>query len=353
MVPDGPARLAALLAAGQRLADPADPLGQEARARLSTSTGLSRENVSLCLERHLEAAAADSLLHALGPLHRATHVHVVLSANVFVGALRALVLAALVAEHVTALPSRREPVFVELLLRGVGEIAGSEAFFSVASSLEAAKGDHVHVYGRDESIAAIARSLPGGTWLWPHGTGAGIVVARDGNAIDPESVADDVVPFDQRGCLSPRVVLVGAGGRELSRALAESLARRLRAVPLGETHPADRHAAAAYRQTMSAVGEAFGGLGALVGYDPAPRDLLFPAPARTVHVVETRDPWPLIAPFSARITCVAGDDDETAARLPAARRSAVGQMQRPILDGPVDLRTPNPVPIESARGMTK
>ena len=63
-------------------------------ARLVSTTGLSEAGVRLGLADHLEVSATDADLELLlGTVTRASRVHVILSANVFVGALRALVLA--------------------------------------------------------------------------------------------------------------------------------------------------------------------------------------------------------------------------------------------------------------------
>jgi hypothetical protein len=349
-IASGRERVAALLRAAARLRDPDDALGQEARRNLPAATGLSAENVDRALRHHLESEAKESLFsYALPDDARAARAHLVLSANVFVGVLRALCLAALRGDTVIVLPSRREPLSVALLRR-----AGSNlSFVQIASTLETSARDEVHVYGRDETIATIAATLPAGAWLWGHGAGLGLVAARDGRNIDVEALADDVVVFDQRGCLSPRVVVVREGGEALGERLAHALAARRRSLPLGAISDEERAAAARYVATQNAVGQIYGELGALVGVVIEPRALLAPAVPRLVHVIETTVPAALLVPLEPAITCVAGDDEAVTALFPRSRRSVVGQMQRPPLDGPVDLRVPRPVPIEATSRMTK
>src|SRR5947208_1856994 len=83
-------------------------------APLAASTGLSREGVELALARHVETSATDEdIASLLAYAGRTSHVHVVLSANVFVAAVRALAIAIAAGERVTVKPSRREPVFAE------------------------------------------------------------------------------------------------------------------------------------------------------------------------------------------------------------------------------------------------
>src|SRR6185295_2592495 len=59
------ARVRRVVAAGRRIADPGDPLGQEARRELLGSSGLSPEGVALALTEHLETDPAPEHLDAL------------------------------------------------------------------------------------------------------------------------------------------------------------------------------------------------------------------------------------------------------------------------------------------------
>lgn len=347
-------RVEALLAAACALGDESTEIGARGRPTLVETTGLSPEGVDLALRHHLERVATPSLfeLEAVRAARTdaAPTAHVVLSANVFVGAFRALVLASLVAHRVVALPSRREPATVALLLAAGGD---SLPWLTLGESLRPAPRDEVHVYGRDETIASITASLPDNVKMWGHGAGVGVVAVADGNDIDPVALADDVVVFDQRGCLSPRVVLVRKNGEALASKLAAVLERRLVEIPLGRVATTERAVAAAYQTTLAATGEVYGSFGALVGFVESPRALLFPSVPRLVHVVQAADPVALLAPFASFLTSVAGSDAAVLELVPGARRSSVGQQQRPPLDGPVDLRTPRAVPVELLRQMTR
>jgi hypothetical protein len=80
-----------------------------------------------------------------------------------------------------------------------------------------------------------------------------------------------------------------------------------------------------------------------VGIAPAGAPMI-PCPAyRHVHVASCpteQGALGLLDPLRSSITAVGSDDEDAARRLapPWARRSVLGRMQRPPLDGPVDLR---------------
>ncbi|HMJ11995.1 MAG TPA: proline dehydrogenase, partial [Polyangiaceae bacterium] len=76
------------------IADPAHPLGIRARAELPSATSLSPENVELCLRECLETSPSEAeLMQLLKSTPLAPAAHVLLSANVFVGAHRAIAVA--------------------------------------------------------------------------------------------------------------------------------------------------------------------------------------------------------------------------------------------------------------------
>ena len=346
-------RVRRVVAIGARVADGGDELGREARAGLATCSGLSREGVELALTEHLEIEPRPEELDALvASMDPAPRCHVVLAANVCVAALRAIACAVAASPIVFVRPSRRDPALASILAR---ELSRDDAFAHAGGSIarvaqiDAAPGDDVHVYGSDESIATISASLPPGVVVRGHGSGLGIAAVEAAIDVDAaaEAIARDVIAFDQRGCLSPRAALVEGGG-DRARSLAASLDRALasfgRRVPRG---PIDAETAAEvtrYRRTMEAVGACHAGDEHAVGVDFEPRALILPPPARVVHVacatVETAPA--LLAPWADALTCVGGDDGPLARSIqaiaPLARRARLGFMQRPPLDGPVDLR---------------
>ncbi|HSN97733.1 MAG TPA: acyl-CoA reductase [Candidatus Nanopelagicales bacterium] len=347
------ARVERVIAAGLRIADPRDPLGEEARRRLPEASGLSPEGVALALGEHLEVSPSDEEIRALlAGAGQARRCQVVLSANVCTAALRAIAVAAATAPEVRVRPSRRDPVVAELLLRALAEDGAGAGRFALAADVElpGAPGDELHVYGSDATVAALAARAAAGELVRGHGTGIGVAVIGEGADVADaaRALAADVVPFDQRGCLSPRVALVeGPPGRAeaLAMALHRELGRAAERTPRGPLDDAARAEIAMYRATLEAIGAFWEGPGHGVGLDPEPRALALPPAARIAHVAAATaasldgliGPW---AGVIAALGDVGGGGLIEAARrsLPRARRAPLGRMQRPPLDGPVDLR---------------
>jgi Acyl-CoA reductase (LuxC) len=348
------ARVRCVVAAGRRVADPADPVGREARAALAGSSGLSPEGVELALTLHLETHPApehlDALLAAAG---LAPRCHVVLAANVCTAALRALAVAAAVAPAIAVRPSRRDPGLAVILAR---TLSGDPAFVAAGGAvtcvdaLAPTPGDEVHAYGSDATIREISASAAPGVVVRSHGTGLGVAVVGAGDPIEAAAlaVARDVVPFDQRGCLSPRAVLVegdAARAGRFAHALHEALSALSARVPRGPLDAEARAEIALYRASMQAAGDLWEGRDHAVGLDPLPRALLLPPPARVVHVVPAvaAAARALLVPWADHLTSIGNDDDGAVAAAarslaPRARRARLGEMQHPPLDGPVDLR---------------
>jgi hypothetical protein len=351
---DASARVARVVAAGRRVADPADPLGRAARALLATTSGLSPEGIALALTEHLETPPTEAELGALiASTGRAPRCHVILSANVCTAALRAIALAAATSPEIHVRPSRRDPVMAELLVEA---LHADDAFTAQGGSIlctpniAPAPRDELHVYGSDASIEAILATIPPGVVVRAHGTGLGIAVV--GASVDlvhaASGIARDVVPFDQRGCLSPRVVLV-EGGADRAEALGAALDEALRhlgeRVPRGSLDEAMRRDVAMYRATIEALGTLHEGPMHVVGVDPSPRALPLPPAARVVHVAaaDPADAARLLGPWADFVTTVGASEDSPLVRavlacVPFARRAELGWMQRPPLDGPVDRR---------------
>jgi hypothetical protein len=336
-------RVQRAVALGARLADRDDPLGIEARRDLELTSGLSREGVELALTEHLETTiAADDLGSLLAAVEVASRCHVIASANVCTAALRAIALALAAAPVVTIRPSRREPGLAPILARELG--------ITITHGFDWAPGDAVHAYGSDGTIASVRASAAPGVLVQGHGTGLGIAIVSSGVDLDEaaRALAADVIPFDQRGCLSPRFALV-EGDADRAAAFAAALHAALSDlgahVPRGALDEATRAAVALYSAAIDAVGERFAGPDHLVGLDPSPRALPLPPAARVVHVVPAGaiDAARLLGPWARFITTVGeagpGALREAAFALaPGARSAKLGRMQRPPLDGPVDRR---------------
>lgn len=303
---------------------------------LVRSTGLSPAGVELALTRHLEVDATDEDLESLAARANPTsRVAVILSANVFVGALRAIALARAAAERVTVRPSRRDPTFARALVEAARDPA---IVVDEALEIENIDEGEIHVYGHDATIADIrARAR---VRVRGHGFGLGVAWVAQGGA---RELAADVIAFDQRGCLSPRFVLVEASADTFAEALHAELEERAREVPRGPLPSDVRAASDRYVATMTYASRVLVGSQHVIGIAP-PGAPLVPVPAyRHVHVVpctSESDARSFLAPIERAVIAIGSDDEAAARRLaPAwARISALGQMQRPRLDGPVDLR---------------
>lgn len=339
------ARLDGLLRSARSLADPKSERGASARARLTASSGLSPEGVDFaianCLEIDPDEREIERLIRSTPTANAA---HVLLSANVFVAAHRAIAIGLAASETVHVRPSRREPEMAELLL------GGAPGSFRIVSELTPRAGDRLWAYGSDETLSEVATTLPPGVAFHGHGTGFGVAVVDDsvgesGCSDLVARLAQDIVLFDQRGCLSPRVLLVGAGSgvaRDLARALAKELERLEGKVPRGQLDPAEAAAITSFRDTTSFLGEVYpAGLG-FVSCGSDERWLLPPS-GRNLHVIPTGDPRPQLAALRPMITSCAfagraAFGASLRSSLPGARLCEFGKMQRPPFDGPVDLR---------------
>ncbi|HEY2509734.1 MAG TPA: acyl-CoA reductase, partial [Polyangiaceae bacterium] len=180
-----------------------------------------------------------------------------------------------------------------------------------------------------------------------HGAGMGAALVGPGANLEEaaRALADDVVAFDQRGCLSPRVALVE--GEERAKAFAGTLHEALEAlerkVPRGRLRDDERADASRYAATLEFAGEIFRGPTHLVGLVSLGAPLTVPPPGRHLHVAAVRsldDAGALLAEIAPVLVALGTDDPERASRIaPAhARLSPLGRMQRPPLDGPVDRR---------------
>jgi hypothetical protein len=335
-------RVTALLVAARRLADPADELGRSARNALVMSTRLSLAGVEWALRECLELSPSEpELMALLGSVRPAPAAHVLLPANVFVAAHRAIALALAQSAVVKVRASRREPHFARLLA------AAMPGAFELVEELEPRPGDSVWAYGSDETLSALWQKLPSGVVLHAGGPGYGVAVVDDEHA-DLEAaraLARDVLAFDQRGCLSPRVACFVGGlsrARAFAAALAAELAHFAQRVPLGALSLDEAAEATRFRDTLSYAGRLFpAGPGSVAVID----DHFVLAPAgRHLTLVVTRDPLARLAPVAPEVTALGLATapplaDALRRALPKARSSALGRMQCPAFDGPADLRT--------------
>ncbi len=339
-------RVRAVIAAAERVArDPAIV------APLVAATGLSREGVELALTKHLETRATDAEIASLvayarraAPEHggNAESVHVILSSNVFVAPLRAIAIALAASDRVTVKPSRREPVFATALVEALADprvvLAPDLDVASVASG-------EIHVYGRDETISEVRRAAGPRVIVRGHGAGMGVALVTGDLARAADALADDVIAFDQRGCLSPRVAFVVADrdAAAFGRALFDALEARGRDVPRGSLDASESEEAARWTSTVAYAGTLHRGASCAVGVLEVGATIIPPSGRHVlVRPLATLGDFARELGDDARFVTAIGSDltlGELRAISPKhARLSALGAMQRPPLDGPVDLR---------------
>ena len=342
-------RLERFLRSARALCDVTHPLYKAARIQLPTATGLSSENVAWALDFALEVRPSDWDLNLLCErTPQCERAHVLLSANVFVAALRAVAIAIAAAPEVHVRPSRREPLMLDFLARA------APGQFQLDRELRPEPGDHVWLYGSDETLLQMKRTLAPNVVIHEHGSGYGIVIVHDDELCASASrqkvaraIVEDVVPFDQRGCLSPRVVLVEQDrriARSLWQALAAELIIRESEIPLGELNDDERAEIVRYGDTLCVAGEVLGAGCGLVSFEAQSLPWILPPIGRVLHVRTTSNAIEDAKHQAAALTTIGlvttGDDRARRVQqaFPHARIAKLGFMQRPKLDGPVDLR---------------
>lgn len=335
---------AARLARVERLVQAARSLVSDGtlRRRLLETTSLSPQNIELGLTACLETEpAAEHLAQLLASTPQAPSAHVLLSGNVFVAALRAIAIGVASSASVKVRASRRDPALAEALH------ASNPQLFELVPQLEPAPGDHFWSYGSDETLVEVRSALPPGVWFHAHGSGFGAAIVAEPSAFSrarARSLALDTALFDQHGCLSPRLVCVLGDlerAREVAQALAQALLELESSLPPGRRSPEEE---AELRRSRDAAAYAFELFAAGSGWVTVSDQLALPPPNRTLHVIATTDPIGTLRPYSAHLTNIGQDTSArrgtTLDAFPGARVTALGDMQRPPLDGPVDRRHP-------------
>lgn len=341
-------RVNALIAGAKCLADPRHSLGQQARRELPGVTGLSAQGVQRALEQCLEIAPSDAEVAALiASSGQANRAQVLLSANVFTAAHRAIAIGLAASDRVLVRASRRSPLFAQLLNEA------APGLFTVVSDLRPEPGDTVWAYGSDQTLSEITAQLPQGVQLHAQGSGFGVVAVREEDFSDADwpafadAVALDTALFDQRGCLSPRLILAqgsAAFSQRLHSELLQALARIAIEIPRGRLLPEEQADLTWYRECVRSLGDWQAGDGGAVALIEAKIEPV-PPPGRALQICRVADLVATLKELTPQLTCVAhpanAPDPWKSALLhavPHARHCPVGQMQRPPFDGPVDLR---------------
>lgn len=328
---------------------------------LAGSSGLRVSNVRWGVETTLESVTADALAsivhHArlAGPARttmRPRGVHaVILAGNVFTASLRALYVPLCLGNPVIAKASPRSDLFAHLVARALSETdpifrdAAAVVTFSsdevALTDLLLSRAHTVAAYGSDETIRAIQMRLGSGTRLLPHGHGLGLAyIEGEGTDADAEAFAEDVIAYDQRGCLSPHALLTTGDAHAFAERLRKALSGASFRRPRGSLPVEVGAAQVQWRGVAQARGDLFEGLDFAVSVEGAGRPRLSPG-YRNVSITTVADRAEFVriaSSFGAHLKAVGvGGIEPQALALPPGsvpRISKLGAMQRPPIDAP-------------------
>lgn len=324
---------------------------------IALESGLSRDGVVLALRRCLEVDRAPAELSRflenprLVAIGERSTVGVVLSSTVAIAAFRAVAWALAQSPRVIVRPSRGCRALVSAIVEatpGIVDLAAPsddpEADLrSLVASLPPRAA--LHVYGGSEAMAATRQATEKRNDLHVelHGPGFGVVVARSADVVEKAAaIALDVAAFDQRGCLSPRLALVVGEGSTSAAALHEALGLLDAGVcPRGELDERERVAARLACEAARFQGRALEGAGhAVLDLGHAPGAPIGPIgrilPIVAIHDVD--EAIDRLRPFASQLTQIATIDAWRDRLSTIASTCALGAMQTPPFDGPVDRR---------------
>jgi len=356
-----PRRARAIAGACAQLADSGSAAGSALRAALLQSSGLGAENIEWCLGSTLTIFEEQGLL-SLAASRTADvargdgHVALVLAGNVFSAAARPMLLALLAGRAVLAKVSSRDDALPRALAQALGE---QEPAVGAAVGLMHFGRDDAQalpllwrgarllaVYGSDATVEALEASCPADLALRAHGHGFGVAAVGGEVLASPTAARDqaaalalDAAAYDQRGCLSPQLVLVEPGAavspERFAQLLAEALAELDATMPRGALPPQLAAQSVQFCGVAAARGRLWRGAGYAVSYEG--RQSLRGSPGyRHLPVFDLAQPEGRLRQLEGRLKALAsvGLDPEG---LPAAPyHCAPGFMQRPPLAAPLD-----------------
>ena len=270
----------AIGAATRSLVEPGAPYREQLVSALPGLTGYTRPMIEIGLERMGAGWTADALRESLegefgsldvlddfqprssGGLQRAfgpsLTVHI-FSGNIPGVSVSSLIRALCVKSASFGKMAAGEPYFAVCFARALSEVdrelgkclavsywpGGSEDLEAVAFS----EAEAVIAYGSDETIGEIGPRVPPHVRFiaYPNRVGAALVVksalTRGGAGVLARCAANDVVTFDQQGCVSPHTIYVERGGEVSPLEFAEELAAALdalaREIPRGAMSPGE------------------------------------------------------------------------------------------------------------------
>ncbi len=355
------------------LADPASPVGREARTVIGARSGLSTLGAAWALDTTIAEMRLGRTTEALDAMRRALHgfratpvrLHaLVLAHTAFTACLRPIVWSLLARVPVVVKVATGDEGLAELLAVALNavdpELGASVAVVWPQGDSEAiferlaARADLVSAHGGDHAIAKMRAATSATTDFAGHGHGIGaVVVTRRALSSHVQAlaaaIARDVAAYDQRGCLSPGLVLVERGGELSPRDLASlvashGLATLATEMPRGPLPVEIGAQQIQWRGLASSLHELFEGDGYATSFEtggarptPGYRNIAF-------HAIDAaRDVGERLAVYGAHLKVVAVAGDAEALSLPSPlspRVCAPGQMQRPPLLAATDGTAP-------------
>lgn len=307
--------------------------------------------------RHELSAALD----ALPPCAPRGNAALVLAANVETAVVRPLVWGLLTRNAMAVRPSTRRAglaaAVVDALHETDPELGRAVALVEGASDAVVpaldAWCDVLHVHGGDETVRALTARCR--SPVIGHGHGLGLAVLPRGaltRAGDADAcfraLALDVARYDQRGCLSPQLVLVEPDERwpasEVAAALHTALSVLGETFPLGALDEEERLAGRRWRDVALALGfPILRGSGHAITVEegvlrsgPGARNV-------AVHMLRAADLDGVLASMGAHLKCIGTPDAAVSDLVRRAARLAtsahvvpLGRMQTPSLLAPAD-----------------
>ena len=225
---------------------------------ISRESGLSPEVVRLGLETSFHELSEELTAIAALQGKRTSRGFISLAGNVFTASLRPLASAALLDVPLLVRVSSRESVFPCALadvLRPFCSIeilhfpSDDDAAFRAAINAT----DFCEAYGSDETLNALQALSPRSSFVR---RGHGLGVALLGKNIEDHSydaLAEDIAAYDQRGCLSPRVVFADGDLEAHAQRLDVALTHVERRLPIGQVPTDVQVASAQWRASAAAL----------------------------------------------------------------------------------------------------
>jgi hypothetical protein len=225
--------------------------------------------------------------------------------------------------------------------------------FQRVETLTPHAGDQLFAYASAATLSELGRTLPAGVLLRGHGPGFGLIVSEESALASEEQcercaseLAPDLVLFDQRGCLSPRLVLLHgsmASALRLGRAIGQALSVWEVRAPLGRVDPDEQAAITRYRDTLAYAGEIVAAGRSVIGVGERDTPPQIAPEGRNLQILPVSDAVRSARELAPSVTSYAVFGSQALSRavgeaLPDARRALIGHMQCPPFDGPVDRR---------------